>query len=471
MGYDFTKRFVAERLTGVTSLRDDFIFLRSSPTQPSPVPQKPQKKSLPVLEPSQNEWEIERLVPGGAGFLRLHSGQGAFAPGALPGERIRVHEAEDHRTYLQATRWALLSPSPERVQPACPVQARCGGCDLMTLSDAAQLKAKVGILREALTRTGRFQVLPEIRFVASARMLGYRSRIRLHLAPDGRLGFFAARSRDLVEIPGCLVAEPALDGALAELRAIIARHRAASARFAELELRVAPAGPRLSLALIPREQALEGTAALLTALAESFCVSIAERTLEPAEDQRFPLPGGVELRAPAHAFTQVNWPVNQALVQAVLDGAERRSVHTFCDLYCGAGNFSLPLLARDLRGVGIEASRVAVAAAKRAASEQQLSGARFIQGDVQGALAKLPAAERFDLIVLDPPRTGAREILPALVLREPPHIAYCACDPVTLARDLRTLCDEGYVLEELTGFDMFPQTHHFETLAWLRRAH
>ena len=119
------------------------------------------QKSLPVLEPSQGDWAIERLVPGGAGFLRLDNGQGAFALGALPGERIRVEQAEDHRTYLQATRWTLLEPSPDRVTPVCPVQARCGGCDLMTLSYGAQLAAKVGMLREALTRTGRFLAFPK----------------------------------------------------------------------------------------------------------------------------------------------------------------------------------------------------------------------------------------------------------------------------------------------------------------------
>jgi 23S rRNA (uracil1939-C5)-methyltransferase len=181
------------------------------------------------------------------------------------------------------------------------------------------------------------------------------------------------------------------------------------------------------------------------------------------------LPGGVELRAPAHAFTQVNWPVNRALVQAVLDAAAQRSVRTFLDLYCGAGNFSLPLLARGLKGVGIESSKEAIAAAKRAASAHQLSFARFIAGDVQRALAKLPRAERFDLVVLDPPRSGAREILPEILRLAPPHIAYCACDPVTQARDLRALCDAGYSLVEVTGFDMFPQTHHFESLVWLSR--
>jgi tRNA/tmRNA/rRNA uracil-C5-methylase (TrmA/RlmC/RlmD family) len=311
------------------------------------VPRSHPKKSLPLLEPSQKEWEIERLVPGGAGFVRLASGQGAFARGALPGERICVEQAEDHRTYLQATRWSLLRPSADRVAPACPVQARCGGCDLMTLNERAQLAAKAGILREALVRTGHFQALPEIQFVPSERTLRYRSRIRLHIASDGRVGFFAAHSQELVEIPGCLVADAELDAALQTLRELVTAHRAAWSRFAECELRVAPAGPRLSLCLVPRTAELGRTDELLRALAE------------------------------------------------------------------------------------------------------------------------LPAKERFDLVVLDPPRSGAREILPELVRRKPAHIAYCACDPVTLARDLRSLCDAGYVLQSLTGFDMFPQTHHFETLAWL----
>jgi 23S rRNA (uracil1939-C5)-methyltransferase len=424
-------------------------------------------KPTALLEPEQNEWQIERLVPGGAGFLRLANGQGAFVSGALPGERIRVEQAEDHRTYLKALRWTRVTSSSDRVAPVCPVQAQCGGCDLMILGYPAQLAAKAGMLREALTRTGRFQQLPEISFVASDRALGYRSRIRLHIATDGRLGFYAAGSQDLVEIPGCPVADPELDNALRTLRAVVTRHRVALARFAELELRVAPAGPRLSLCLVPRSARPERVAELLAALSQSFHVAIAARTADPEHDQRFPLPGGVELRAPAHAFTQVNWPVNQALVQALLEGVGRRALHTFCDLYCGAGNFSLPLSARGLNGIGIEASKGAVAAAKRAATAHGLGSVRFIAGDVQSALGKLPRSEHFELIVLDPPRSGAREILPEVVRRQPPHIAYCACDPVTLARDLRTLCDAGYELQELSGFDMFPQTHHFETLAWL----
>jgi len=433
---------------------------------------RPQPPKQPILlEPEQTEWKVERLVPGGAGFLRLANGQGAFAPGALPGERIRVEAAEDHRAYLQATRWHLLEASPDRVVPVCPVQGSCGGCDLMTLDYPAQLTAKAGILRDALTRTGRFEALPVLAFVAADQPLAYRSRIRLHIANGGRLGFFAAESRELVEIPSCRVAQPELDHALLTLRSITSQHRSALASFSELELRVAPAGPKLALRLVP---AVRGNgdvthSRLIAALSGTFQVSVGERSPAPEHDQRFPLPGGVELRVSGAAFTQVNWAVNQRLVQAILDGAEERRASTFCDLYCGSGNFSLPLLARGLSGVGIEGSKPAIAAAKRASSEQGFTRVRFIAGDVKEALAHLPRQESFDLVLLDPPRSGAREVLPELIRRAPRHIAYCACDPVTLARDLRTLCDSGYVLSAVCGFDMFPQTHHFETLAWLAK--
>ncbi len=428
------------------------------------------KKPVPVLEPAQKDWQIERLVPGGAGFLKLESGQGAFVPGAFPGERVRVELARDHQAYLQASEWSLVETSPERVEPSCPVQSRCGGCDLMALSYPAQVRAKAGMLRDALLRTGHFEDLPaELPFVSAPEPLGYRSRIRLHVAAGARLGFFASDSRELVEIPECQVAHPELNAALSVLRRLAPQHAKDFERFSELELRVAPAGPRISLHLVPIKRDFDLNLPLLAALPSSFQVSIGERAPNPDQDQRFPVPGGVTLRVPTGAFSQVNWAVNQALVQALLAGVEQRAARTFCDLYCGAGNFSLPLFARGLTGLGIETAKFSVAAAKRAAKEQSFTGARFVTGDVRAELERLPRTERFDLVVLDPPRSGAREVLPELLRRAPTHIAYCACDPVTLARDLRALCEGGYTLGPVTGFDMFPHTHHFETLAWLSR--
>ena len=434
------------------------------------MPPSKSKKTLPLLEPSQSEWRISKLVPGGAGFLRLENGQGAFVAGALPGERVSVQQAEDHGGYLQAKSWTLLEASVDRVTPSCPVQAQCGGCDFMTLAYPAQLEAKRGLLLDALTRVGRFDFLPEVRFVPSREQLRYRARIRLHVGSGARLGFYATQSRDLVEISSCPVAAPELNDALPTLRSIVRRHASDAARLSELELRVAPAGPRLAVHLVPIDRSFDLTAPIMCALARSFAVSVADKAPDPLQDQRFPLPGDSELRAPGGGFTQVNWAVNVHLIQALMTGVERLRVHSFCDLYCGAGNFSLPLFKRGLTGLGIEYSKAAIAAAKRAAKEQSLSGARFIAGDVRAELERLPRGEQFDLAVLDPPRSGARDLLVELIRRAPRHIAYCASDPVTLARDLRTLCDAGYVLQQVTGFDMFPQTHHFETLAWLQRA-
>lgn len=423
------------------------------------------KKKLPLLTPSQAEWQIAQLVPGGDGFVRLASGQGAFVSGALPGERVLVSEAEDHGSYLRAVRFRLVERSPERIEPPCSVQDRCGGCDWMTLNYSAQLSAKADLLRDALTRVGRFQAPLELTIVAAPEPLGYRSRIRLHVV-NGRLGFFALGSHELVEIPSCLVAHPELNTALGVLREVAREHPTELAAVSEMELRVAPGGPRVSLHLTAKADASGDVARSLSALTESFRTRSGERAAL-ADDQRFPLGEGIELLAPAAAFTQVNWEVNQRLVQSLVFGAAEREVATFCDLYCGAGNFSLPLFARGLRGYAIEASKIAIAAAERAAMQQHIS-ARFIAGDVRSVLAGLPTRERFDLVVLDPPRSGAREIVSQLVQRAPRYIAYCACDPVTLARDLRTLCDANYQLESVMGFDMFPQTHHFETLAWLR---
>lgn len=417
------------------------------------------------------EWTIDKLVPGGAGFARRADGSAAFARGVAPGERIRVTTLREKKGYAEAQDFELLTRADVRVTPACAVADRCGGCDWLHLSYEAQLANKALLLEEALRRTAGLGDVPPIRVTASPRVIGYRQRVRLHIDDRGRVGFFQARSHSLIEVDHCPATRPELDRALAEFVAIAREHPRATAEFEQAELSVAPSPPERALFLWPRERGAGWRApeGFLGALAPAFAVAV--RGSSASFAQRFPLSDTVELEALPFAFVQVNREVNRALVNAVVTGALARGAARFLDLYAGAGNFSLMLAAAGLSGISVEAHPGAAASAERSLGrygyETRVS---VVTGDVRRALPKLgKRAQGADLAVLDPPRAGAAEILSALVVCAPRHVAYVSCDPVTLARDVRTLGELGYRLTSVEGFDMFPGTHHVEALAWLER--
>jgi 23S rRNA (uracil1939-C5)-methyltransferase len=415
-------------------------------------------------------WRIEKLVPGGAGMARRADGSIGFAMGALPGETIEIERISQKKGYAQARGFRLLEASAERVTPLCPVAASCGGCDWLHLSYDAQLRHKAALLAEALTRTGGFRVLPAISVAASPRPSGYRSRIRLHIDEEGRFGFYAADSHRLVEVPGCPAALPELAQAFALFEHGARRFPSALAAFAEVELRVAPTRPERALYFTPRRSAAAARAEaepLLTELGQDFSVAVAGSASDFV--QRWPLADSLWLEVPPDAFVQVNWEVNLQLVQSLVDGARQLGARRFLDIYAGAGNFTLALAAAGLAGVSIEGHPGAASSAERSCRGQGLLDVKVVNADVKTALARLEVGAGFDLAILDPPRAGAAEILTELVALAPRAIAYCSCDPVTLARDLRTLAGRGYALERVQGFDMFPGTHHVEALAWLSR--
>ena len=198
-------------------------------------------------------WRIERLVPGGDGFLRLDDGRAGFAEGALPGDRIRVLAVKQHKSWMRAERWELVAPGPERVAAPCPMADACGGCEWMHLARPAQIAAKASLVREALERTGGLRDLPAIELRTVGPDLGYRCRLRLHVDADGRVGLYAKKSHRLVEIPGCPVSAREVEDALGRLREVARPHTGVLARWSEIEIRTAPAGPPLTLWLVPRE--------------------------------------------------------------------------------------------------------------------------------------------------------------------------------------------------------------------------
>jgi 23S rRNA (uracil1939-C5)-methyltransferase len=411
------------------------------------------------------ELTIEKLVPGGDGFLRLPDGQALFVRGAAPGDRIRLGTVEKQRGTLCTSDYELLAPSPDRVTPECPVAATCGGCDWMHLSRRSELLHKTSMLKEALERVAGVALTPDT-LTSSDASAGYRSRVRFHVGRHGKLGFFARGTHQLVEVPGCVVADPRINQALASIRRLARRFPDALSGFSDVELRATQSD--VIARFVPRD-GIKPIAAepFLRALGKELRVAATDREAQALSERRT-LTSDVFVEIPADAFSQINEPVNRELVAAVVAGAKARGLGTFCDLFAGVGNFALPLARLGLTGVMVERTASAVLAAQRAAAEQGIPKLKARTADAGRALADLVReGQRFDLVVLDPPREGAPEVVAGIPGLAPRAVAYVACDPVTLSRDLKPLLAAGLVIRSVQAFDMFPRTHHFETLVWL----
>lgn len=423
--------------------------------------------------------QVEQLVPGGDGLAHLSDGRVVFVPGGFVGDHVELLSWQEHGGYCRATEWKLSTPSSERRAPPCPVADRCGGCDWMGLQPEAQLRYKRQLVEDALRRVGKFESHPDVQIEPSPSAVGYRNRVRLQIASNGRLGFLRQGSHELVAIGRCLVCSDRVNRAIEGLqRSIDAADRVAIAEaFEQVEVRCL--APKDELLLVPRRQRASATlpasvSAWLTRLRKSFVVDTAGRKrLDPQLAQRTPFTvdgESCELTLAPGVFTQVNWRVNERIASELVQGAVKRGVKTFADLYCGVGNFSLPLLRRQLIGTGVESHPVASACAR--ASDETKKPERFQSEDVARTVRRWALkGRRFDLVIVDPPRAGVGKAIDTVAELSRRWIFYCACDPVSFARDARRLTELGFELEQVRGHDMFPQTHHVELAAWfVRRA-
>jgi 23S rRNA (uracil1939-C5)-methyltransferase len=408
---------------------------------------------------------VEKLVPGGDGFLHLPDGRAVFVRGAAPQDRIRIRKLEKQRGAWLATEVELVSAGPDRTTPECPIAATCGGCDLMHVSREGELSQKQLMLRDALERVGGVTTRPGP-LSTSGGSSGYRSRVRFHVGKGGKLGFFARGTHEVVEVPSCAVADQRINEALVGIRRLARRHPGALDGFTEVELRATEQG--IIARFFPKDGIKPiGAEPFLRALGKEARVAATAREAEQLVERRA-LRDDCFVEIPADAFSQINVAVNRDLVSAVVDGAAARGLRTFCDLFAGVGNFALPLARTGMSGVMVERTPSAVAAAQRAAAQQDISHLKVRTADAARALTDLVReGKRFELVVLDPPREGAPAVVAGITGLAPRAVAYVSCDPVTLSRDLKPLIAAGMRVASVEGFDMFPRTHHFETLVWL----
>ena len=441
--------------------------------------------SHPSKEPVEVAWnlEVEKLLPGGEGLARTPLGPPVFLARVVPGDRVSISEVLPSKSFFRAHRFEVLKGGEARVEARCQHYQECGGCDWMSLSFVAQEQQKLALLNEALRRTGGFDLdlLPNIQWNSSPRKQSYRRRIRLGLR-GAQLGFRKQKSHELVSLTSCDVAREELEPVIAWLIKLVAAQPLVAQCAYEVELALIGSIIELHFFIKSKtEPRLAQFRSLLQQHAESapastqwsFSVDSHKNALnrlplmslvKAASDRKdliwtYLAPGG---------FAQVNEEGNRLMIQAVLNVAARENASTFLDVFCGSGNFSFPLAANGLRGIGVEFEPMAIYAAKKAAKEQGRA-LEFHAADAATFIRSLLQTEScFDLIVIDPPRAGAKDLISLLAKLSHRILVYVSCDPVTLARDLRKLAEYGFEVIDLHAFDLFPETHHVESLAVLR---
>lgn len=399
----------------------------------------------PTTEPFTPTTELVEVEVGpvahGGHCVARHEGRVVFVRHALPGERVvvRVNDVSQKR-FWRGDVVEVVRASADRVEPPCPVAGPggCGGCDFQHVSAEAQRRLKAEVVGEQLEHLAGIAWEPVVEAVEP--LVGWRTRTRFAVdrSADGTngphvpvVGMRAHRSHRLVPLPeqGCLIAAPGTPspGRLEEL----------AARATGDEIRVVVPSRGEPLAITSREQGAE--------LVEEVC-------------------GSRRYQVRADGFWQVHPRAASTLVDAVLEMLQPATGESALDLYCGVGLFAGALADNGLDVVGVEQVDRAVRLARR-----NVPGARFIAAPLARALPKLPS--NVDVIVLDPPRTGAgSQVVSHLAGLGARAIAYVACDPAALARDLKTFGEHGYRTERIRAFDLFPMTHHVECVALLVRA-
>lgn len=402
------------------------------------------RKSTANLNPLQSpktqqqtlEVEIERVLPGGVGLAHAE-GTTLFVYLAAPGDVLRVTIERTRGKVAFASIKEILKPSPVRVEPPCPYFGRCGGCDFQQLGYKAQLQTKVEIIRDCLHRLGGIDPVPEISIQPSLREWHYRARANWQVdSATGQLGYFERGSNRICDVEFCAVLVPELQATLEGVRQQLSQ-RPLSGKNIE-----AVAGdPGVSIASDGGE----------------FETKVVSRKI-----------AGETYQFSAASFFQINHDLLEPIIEeAIGEAAGKLAV----DLYCGVGLFTLPLSRRFEKVVGIESNRRATHFAVENLKSAGLPNAMIETARVGDWLKDNSASlGAVDFLLLDPPRTGAenKDIQGILTVR-PSQISYVSCDPATLARDLKKLIATGYKLHSIKAFDMFPQTHHVETVVRLIR--
>jgi 23S rRNA (uracil1939-C5)-methyltransferase len=423
------------------------------------------------------EVDITNLTHDGRGVARV-DGKALFVAGGLPGERARVRYTARHRTYDEAKVEELLTRSPDRIEPRCPHFGGCGGCALQHLPPDRQIAVKQDVLAENFERIGKVQPKHWLEPLTD-QPWGYRRKGRLSVKwvdKKGKalVGFREDNPRFVADLAVCHTLLPEV-GERIEAISILIGSLEARREIAQIE--IAAGDDTVALVFRHIVPLIESDREKLVAFGREHDLAIllqpkgpdSVHALWPEQiDLVFRIDdGGIELAFKPLDFIQVNAGMNQRMIASALDLLDAQATDQVLDLFCGLGNFTLPIARRVAEVVGIEGEAGLVARAADNARRNGIDNANFHAADLAMNQATAPwARARYDKLLLDPPRSGAAAVLEYLPRKGTDRIVYVSCHPGSLARDAGILVNKhGFTLVKAGVMDMFPHTAHVESIA------
>lgn len=455
-----------------------------------------QHVSVPVVKGNTYTIDILRLGSSGEGVGRYENFT-VFVKGALPGETVKARVDVVKKQYATAILQDIVTPSLQRVAPLCPVYAACGGCQLQHLSYEGELQEKQGQVRDALERIGHLTGIDVLPTLGAETPWEYRNKMQFPAAAaKGRaiVGCYAAGSHQVIDVASCAIQKEDNNRILNIVRQWMNdcgvpayNEKTHTGIIRHVMGRVGVQTEEVMVCLVTAQAGVPHIAELISMLREglSNLVSVVQnintrRTnviLGPQTKVLYGAPtihdsiGSLTFNISAQSFFQVNSEQARRLYEKALEFAGLEGNEIVADVYCGTGTITLFLAQKAKKVYGIEIVAPAIQDAVKNAEDNGITNAEFILGD---AVEKLPDliknGVRPDVIVLDPPRAGCGEpVLKAIAQSQPKRVVYVSCNPATLARDLAYLNDHGYKPVTVQPVDMFPRTHHVETVVLLQR--
>ena len=456
------------------------------------------KREIALEKNTIFEAQVTGYTAEGAGVVRTPEGIPVFVPGAAQGDTLRVRVVKSLKTYAFGRIEEILSPSPDRVEEDCPVSRQCGGCVFRHISYEAELRAKEQRVRDALSRIGGFSDLPVLPILGAQQPDRYRNKAQFPIGSDGEggilFGFYSTHSHRIIPCKDCLLhpvefirAMEAVGRWQAETGETAYDEEMGKGTLRHLYLRKGFASGQVMVCIVANAASLRGEERLCELLRESvpglsgvLLNRNTERTNVVLGKENRVLWGselledtlcGLRFTLSPHSFYQVNRDQAERLYETAAQYAALTGNETVLDLYCGAGTIGLSMAAHAKRLIGVEIVEDAVENARANAARNGVTNAEFFCGDAPKAAAMLRArGEAPDVVILDPPRKGCgEELVDVVSSMSPRRVVYVSCDPATLARDLRFFTSRGYQPQEARPADLFPRTHHVETVVLLSK--